>query len=54
MSVSVFSYAGKVSIGFLVDAGLVDDPHPLADDVRREVVRLARIAPRPGTSATRA
>ena len=27
MSVSVFSYAGKVSVGFLVDAGLVADPH---------------------------
>ena len=26
MSVSVFSYAGKVSVGFLVDAGLVADP----------------------------
>ena len=44
MSVSVFSYAGKVTVGFLVDAGLVDDPQPLADSVRSEVLQLARRA----------
>jgi diacylglycerol O-acyltransferase / wax synthase len=44
MSVSVFSYAGKVTVGFLVDAGLVADPQPLADGVRREVLALARLA----------
>jgi diacylglycerol O-acyltransferase len=43
MSVSIFSYAGRVTIGFLVDAGLVDDPQPLADAVEREVLRLARL-----------
>jgi diacylglycerol O-acyltransferase len=42
MSVSVFSYAGKVAVGFLVDAGLVEDPQPLADGVAREVRQLAR------------
>jgi diacylglycerol O-acyltransferase / wax synthase len=47
MSVSVFSYAGKVSVGFLVDAGLVADPHPLADAVRRDVLGLARAARAP-------
>jgi diacylglycerol O-acyltransferase / wax synthase len=46
MSVSVFSYAGKVSVGFLVDAGLVADPQPLARGVRNEVLRLARAARR--------
>ncbi|MGZ6709637.1 MAG: WS/DGAT domain-containing protein, partial [Solirubrobacteraceae bacterium] len=46
MSVSVFSYAGKVSVGFLVDAGLVADPQPLANSVRRDVLRLARLAER--------
>jgi hypothetical protein len=53
MSVSVFSYAGKVSVGFLVDAGLVADPHALAAGVRRNVLALARIARTPaGTSAS--
>ena len=52
MSVSVFSYAGKVSVGFLVDAGLVADPQPLADAVRRDVLGLARVARAPaGASA---
>ena len=34
MSVSVFSYAGKVTVGFLTDAGLVPDPQALADALR--------------------
>ena len=50
MSVSVFSYAGKVTVGFLVDAALVDDPQPLADGFRREVLRLARHARREAVS----
>jgi WS/DGAT/MGAT family acyltransferase len=44
MSVSVFSYAGKVTAGFLTDAGLVPDPQALADDFRREVLALGRCA----------
>ena len=44
MSVSVFSYAGKVTAGFLTDAGLVPDPQGLADDFRREVLALRRCA----------
>jgi hypothetical protein len=52
MSVSVFSYARKVSVGFLVDAGLVADPQSLADAVRRDVLGLARVARAPaGASA---
>jgi WS/DGAT/MGAT family acyltransferase len=43
MSVSVFSYAGKVTVGFLVDDALVDDPQELADDFRRELLRTARL-----------
>jgi WS/DGAT/MGAT family acyltransferase len=42
MTVSLFSYAGKVSVGLLTDAGIVDDPQPLADAFRAEVLRLAR------------
>src|SRR6478735_2300985 len=44
MSVSVFSYAGKVTVGFLTDAGLVPDPQALADAFRDEVLALARAA----------
>jgi WS/DGAT/MGAT family acyltransferase len=44
MSVSVFSYAGKVTVGFLTDAGLVPDPRSLADATRAEALALARSA----------
>jgi diacylglycerol O-acyltransferase / wax synthase len=44
MSVSIFSYAGKVTIGFLTDAGLVPNPQALADEARAEVLALARAA----------
>ena len=42
MSVSIFSYAGKVSVGFLTDAGLVPDPQKLADRFTRELRALRR------------
>ncbi len=44
MSVSLFSYAGKVSVGFLADAGVLEDPQPLADAFRRELLALSRHA----------
>jgi diacylglycerol O-acyltransferase len=44
MSVSVFSYAGKVTVGFLTDAGLVPDPQALADAFHDELLALARAA----------
>ena len=42
MSVSIFSYAGKVTVGFLTDAGLVPDPQTLADATRAHALALAR------------
>jgi hypothetical protein len=42
MTVSLFSYGGKVTAGFLTDAGIVPDPQPLADAFRAEVLALAR------------
>lgn len=42
MSVSIFSYAGKVTVGFFTDAGLVPDPGALADATRAEALALAR------------
>jgi WS/DGAT/MGAT family acyltransferase len=44
MSVSIFSYAGRVTVGFLTDAGLVPDPGSLADATRAEILGLARYA----------
>ena len=41
MSVSIFSYAGKVSVGFLVDAGLVPDPAELVSALDEELSLLA-------------
>jgi WS/DGAT/MGAT family acyltransferase len=46
MSVSLFSYGGRVTVGFLTDAGVVDDPQPLADAFRAELLDLARHARR--------
>jgi WS/DGAT/MGAT family acyltransferase len=42
MTVSLFSYGGKVTAGFLADAGVVPDPQRLADDFRAELLALAR------------
>jgi diacylglycerol O-acyltransferase len=44
MSVSIFSYAGKVTVGFLTDAGLVPDPQALADGARAEALAIGRAA----------
>ena len=44
MSVSVFSYAGKVTVGFLTDAGLVPEPQELADRFKQDLLALARAA----------
>jgi WS/DGAT/MGAT family acyltransferase len=46
MSISIFSYAGRVTVGFLVDARLVPAPQTLADGFRAEVLALARTAGR--------
>lgn len=42
MSVSIFSYAGDVSVGFLVDAGLVPDPDDLVSQLGAELGALKR------------
>lgn len=46
MTVSLFSYRGRVTAGFLADAGIVGDPQPLADAFRAELLALARRARR--------
>ena len=42
MTVSLFSYAGKVTAGFLTDASVIEDPQPLAEAFRAELLALAR------------
>jgi diacylglycerol O-acyltransferase / wax synthase len=40
MTVSIFSYAGEVTVGFMTDIGLVRDPQPLVDAFHRELRTL--------------
>jgi diacylglycerol O-acyltransferase / wax synthase len=46
MSVSIFSYAGHITIGLLVHAALVPDPQTIVERLHREVTAMARLAPR--------
>jgi WS/DGAT/MGAT family acyltransferase len=49
MTVSIFSYDGEVTVGFMTDIGMVPDPQPLVDAFDRELRSLCR-----GTRRTRA
>jgi diacylglycerol O-acyltransferase len=49
MSVSIFSYAGQVTVGFMVDAGLVPDPDELVDAFGLELAELRRSSRRPNS-----
>lgn len=40
LGISIFSYAGEVTVGFLADAGLVSDPEVLAEDLGEELRSL--------------
>ncbi|MFL5347711.1 MAG: WS/DGAT/MGAT family O-acyltransferase [Hyalangium sp.] len=44
LGVSIFSYAGQVTMGVSVDAGLVPDPHRLVIDFKDELRALAATA----------
>jgi diacylglycerol O-acyltransferase len=46
MSVSLFTYAGKATIGFLVDAALDERPQALAEAFRGELLAYGRLARR--------
>jgi len=48
MTVSIFSYQGEVTAGFMADTGLVPDPEPLVAAFDAELKRLCR-----GTRTTR-
>jgi diacylglycerol O-acyltransferase len=45
MSVSIFSYDGRITIGLLVHAELVPDPQAILDGLQREVAAMVRLAP---------
>ena len=42
MTVSIFSYAGEVTVGFMTDSRLVPDPAPLVRAFDRELRGLCR------------
>jgi WS/DGAT/MGAT family acyltransferase len=44
LSVSIFSYNGRVTVGVMADAGLVPDPETMVEGFRTELDALARIA----------
>lgn len=44
LGVSIFSYAGQVTVGVSVDEGLVPDPHRLVSGFRDELRALASVA----------
>jgi diacylglycerol O-acyltransferase len=46
MSVSIFSYNGRVTVGVMADAGLVPDPETMVDGFESELEALARIGRR--------
>lgn len=43
MSVSIFSYRGEVTVGLMVDAALVPDPHEIVTRLEQEVRALAKL-----------
>ena len=45
MSVSIFSYAGEVTVGLLVHAAQVPEPQSIVDRVQRELTAMASLAP---------
>ncbi len=47
MSVSIFSYNGRVTVGVMGDAGLIPDPETMIDGFRTELDALARIGHAP-------
>jgi WS/DGAT/MGAT family acyltransferase len=44
MSVAIFSYAGEITVGLMVDEGLIPDPESIVASFGREVEALARLS----------
>ena len=52
MTVSIFSYSGQITVGLLVDAGLIPDPGEITDALESEIdamLRLKRPAQKTGS-----
>jgi diacylglycerol O-acyltransferase / wax synthase len=45
MSVSIFSYNGRITVGLLVHEALVPDPQAILGRLRSEITAMARLAP---------
>jgi diacylglycerol O-acyltransferase len=50
MSVSIFSYAGELTVGIAADAGLIPDPQEIVDALESEMSSLAALK-RPGAAS---
>ncbi len=53
MSLAIFSYRGEVTVGLMVDAKLVPDPHKIALQLERELEALAEVPPMRARTAPR-
>jgi diacylglycerol O-acyltransferase / wax synthase len=47
MSVTIFSYAGEITVGLAVDAGLIPDPERIVTAFESELEALLRLKPQP-------
>mgnify|MGYP001335283176 CR=1 FL=1 len=47
MTISIFSYAGELTVGLMADAGLIPDPEELVTDFEKELSRLLELEPQP-------
>lgn len=45
MTISIFSYAGDLTVGLMADSGLVPDPEELVTDFEKELSRLLELDP---------
>jgi hypothetical protein len=43
MTVSIFSYAGQITIGLMADAGLIPEPDQIITGFEREIAALLRL-----------
>ena len=48
MSISIFSYAGRITVGLLAHADLVPDPQRILGRLPREIAAMDRLTPRAG------
>ncbi len=51
LGVSIFSYAGRVTVGLRADAGIVSEPGAIIDAFEDELEKLAALTPRAGSPA---